>query len=91
MSKWSISGLLFCLGGLLLVGFQGLSSLTGQEGGWQSLCLYDVVSPEKMEWIDKFTWLGIDRAADYIAAAPLFILLLVIGGILLIISGFIKN
>ncbi|MDX9785953.1 MAG: hypothetical protein RBT11_04220 [Desulfobacterales bacterium] len=91
MSKWSITGGLFCIAGLLLLGFQALSSLTGQEGQWKSLCLYDVVNPEHLEWIDKLSWLGMDRAADYIAASPLYVLLLIVGGILVIISGFIKN
>lgn len=91
MSKWSIMGLLLCGSGLLMLGFQVISRLVGQEDDWQSLSVYDLSDPEKLEWIEKLTWFGIDRAVDFVFSAPLYLLLLIVGGICLIISGFIKN
>jgi hypothetical protein len=91
MSKWSITGGLLCVAGMLIYGFQMISSLMGKSGNWDSLCIYDLVDPAHMSWIDKITWFHINHGLDYVASAPLYILLLVVGGVLLLISGFIKN
>lgn len=91
MSKWSIIGGLSCVAGLVLYGFQVLSSLMERGDEFNNLCIYDFVDSEKLAWIDKLTWFGMDHAVDYLAAAPLYIMLLVIGGIFLAISGFVKN
>jgi hypothetical protein len=91
MSKWSIIGGLSCVAGLVLYGFQVLSSLMERGDEFNNLCIYDFVDSENLAWIDKLTWFGMDQAVDYLAAAPLYIMLLVIGGIFLAISGFVKN
>jgi hypothetical protein len=44
-----------------------------------------------MTWIDQVTWFHINHALDYIASTPVYILLLVVGAVVLLISGFIKN
>jgi hypothetical protein len=91
MSKWTIIGGLMCVGGALLWGFQRLSSLMGQAGSWDRICIYDLVDPGHMTWIDQVTWFHINHALDYIASTPVYILLLVVGAVVLLISGFIKN
>jgi len=91
MSRWSMIGGLSCAAGLLLYGFQVLSSLMGRGDEFNNLCIYDFVDFENLPWIGSLTWFGIDQAVDYFASAPLYIMLLVIGGISLAISGFVKN
>lgn len=91
MSRWSIIGGLACVAGLVLYGFQVLSSLMERGDEFNNLCIYDFVDPEKLAWIDQLTWFGMDQGLDYLAGAPLYIMLLVIGGIFLVISGFVKN
>jgi hypothetical protein len=91
MSKWSIIGGVLCIAGLVLYGFQMLSSLMGRASEFNNLCVYDFVDSEKLAWIEKLTWFGMNQAVDYLASAPLYIMLLVVGGISLVISGFIKT
>lgn len=91
MSKWSITGMLLCVAGLVMLGFQVISRLVGQADNWENLSLYDYVDAEKLAWIDDVTWLGMNNALDAIVEAPLYILLLVTGGICLLISGFVKH
>ena len=91
MSKLTVVGLLLCVVGGVIFGFEVISSLVGQEHAWQSLCLYDVTNPDTLDWIDSVTWLGLDKGLDAVAVAPLYILLLVVGGICLLISGFVKT
>lgn len=91
MSKWAISGLLFVIVGGLLIFFQKLSSLMGNNGEWDTLCLVDLFDPKYFNWIDSMTFLGLNNLLDTIVLAPLYILLLCIGAVLLIISGFKKN
>lgn len=91
MSKWAIIGLLCMVVGVVIVGFQKLSNLMGQGGSYESLCLVDLFSPEAFNWIDGVTFLGINNLLDMIVLAPIYILLFIVGGVLLIISGFLKT
>ena len=91
MSKGAISGiLLIVIGGVMLV-FQKISGLMGDEGEWDAICLVDLFDPSAFDWIDRITFLGINNLLDTIVLAPLYILLFCVGAILLIISGFKKN
>jgi hypothetical protein len=94
MSKWAISGLLLMVVGVVILGFQKISNLMGQEGSqegsYESLCLVDLFEPDFFNWIDGITFLGVNNFLDMIVLAPVYILLFCVGGILLIISGFLK-
>lgn len=91
MSRWSISGLLLCAAGLVMLGFQVISGVVGQADDWENLSIYDYVDAQHLAWIDDVTWLGMNNALDAIVEAPLYILLLVVGGVCLLISGFVKH
>lgn len=91
MNKWSITGGILCIAGLVLYGFQSLSSLMERQDEWDNLCIFDMVAAEKLTWIDKLTLFGLKDLIDYLGTAPLYIELLVVGAILLIISGFVKT
>jgi hypothetical protein len=89
MSKLTIVGLLTTLGGLVVLGFQAISSLMGTKEVWKSLSLRDVLDSGQLGWIDQVALLGVDRGLDYLVSMPLFALLVGSGAVLLLVSGFI--
>ncbi len=91
MSKLALIGVLFVTGGFLILGFQGISSFMDQDYNWEDLAIVDVVDSEQLDWIDGISYQAIQNAADYVVAMPLYIILFIIGGILLLISGFIRK
>ncbi len=91
MNKFTIIGLLSWGGSLLLLGFQGISTLVDPDGEWISKTLEDFLDVQYLDWIDGLTNATLQSAADYIVTMPLFILLLVVGLIFFVIGGFIKE
>jgi len=88
MSKFTIIGGLLCLGGLLLIGFQAISSMmTAGDIAWQSLSIVDIVNAEYLKWIDGISWHGIQKIIKYIASMPLYILLFAVGAATLVVGG----
>lgn len=88
MSKYYIIGGLLCLGGLLLVCFQAISSLMNPgDIVWKSISLVDVVDAGHLKWIDGITWYSIHRALKYIISMPLYLLLLIVGGLSFVVGG----
>jgi len=80
MSKFNMLGGILCLGGLLLVAFQAISSvMTPGEIVWKSLSLVDVVAAEHLKWIDSISWISIQNGIKYITTVPLYMLLLCCG------------
>lgn len=91
MSKWAIIGLICMVVGVVILGFQKISNLMGRSGSYESLCLVDLFSPEAFNWIDGITFLGINNLLDMIVLAPVYVLLFCVGGVMLIVSGFLKS
>jgi len=88
MSKFTIIGGLLCLGGLLLIGFQAISSMmTAGDIAWQSLSIVDIVNAEYLKWIDGISWHSIQKIIKYIASMPLYILLFAVGAATLVVGG----
>ena len=91
MNKFTIMGLLSWGASLLLLGFQGISSLMGTEGEWESLTLEDLLEVQYLDWIDGMKEGLLQSAADYVVTMPLFILLLAVGLVFFVVSAFIKD
>ena len=88
MSKFYILGGLLCLGGLVMVCFQAISSMmTPGQIVWKSLSIVNVVSAEHLKWIDGISWHGIQNIIKYITTMPMYILLLCLGGLSFIVGG----
>ena len=88
MSKFNIIGIILCLAGLVMVVFQAVSSMmTAGEIVWKSVSIIDIVSAEYLEWIDNISWHYIQTALQYIASAPIYLLLLCVGGVTLLVGG----
>ncbi len=96
MSKFTIAGLLSCLAGGLILGFQAIStlmepsasSITNGKSAWKNLTLADSIGQEYFEWINTISLASIQNIADYIVNMPLFILLFCIGILCFLINAF---
>lgn len=88
MSKYYIVGGLLCLGGLVLVGFQAISSMmTPGDIVWKSLSLVDVLDATYLKWIDSISWHSIQKNLKHITTMPMYILLLGTGTFSMIVGG----
>lgn len=88
MTKYTLMGILACLGGGLLIGFQALSSTMGSQAVWQSLSLVDIVGEQYFEWMGNSSSGGVERIAEYVVTMPVFILLFCIGGLFFVLNYF---
>ena len=94
MSKLTLLGLALCLGGLLTVGFQKLSTLMGTlstGAAQEATTIKKLVDPDHLNWINNISVDFAKNAADYIITMPLYILLLCLGVICLIAKYFFKD
>ena len=88
MSKYYIVGGLLCISGLVIVGFQAISSMMAPgEMVWKSLNIAGIVDAEHLKWIDSISWYSIKKIIKYIVTMPLYILLLCLGGLSLAVGG----
>jgi len=88
MSKYYIAGGLLCLSGLVLVGFQAISSMmTPGEIVWKSLSMVDVLDAAYLKWIDGISWHSIQKNLKYITTMPMYILLLSVGAFSFVVGG----
>lgn len=88
MSKFTLAGIASWLGGLLLLGFQSISTLMTVEGKWKQLDIVDVVAPQYLSWIDDISYEMIAKALDYIVNMPIFVVLFCLGTLFFIINAF---
>lgn len=88
MSKIYILAGALCLGGLLIIGFQAISSMmTPGDIVWESITIASSVEPEYLEWVDKISYGFLQSAVAYLIETPLYIIMLTIGVVLFIIGG----
>jgi hypothetical protein len=71
MTKYTLIGVLSCLGGGVLIGFQAVSSAMGVQRNWQSLSLKDVLGGQYLEWMGNASFGGAERIIEYIVTMPL--------------------
>ena len=88
MSKFTLAGIVSWLGGLLLLGFQSISSLMSVEEKWKQLNIVDVVDPQYLSWMDDISSEMIAKAVDYVVNMPLFVLFFCLGTLFFIINAF---
>jgi len=92
MSKYYLIGGLLCIGGLLMIIFQAVSSMmTPGEIVWKSLSFVDVIDAAYLNWIDSVSWHGIQKSLKYIATMPLCILSLSVGVFSFMVGGFVDK
>lgn len=88
MTKYTLIGVLSCVGGGLLIGFQALSSVMGSKAVWRNLSLVDIVGEQYFEWVGNSSFGSLERIAEYIVNMPLFVLLFCIGGLFFVLDYF---
>lgn len=86
MNKYTLIGVLSCLGGGVLIGFQAISSAMGTKGVWRNLSLVDIVGKPYSEWMGNSSLGGAERIAETIVTMPLFVLLFCIGGLFFVLD-----
>ncbi|RZB31651.1 MAG: hypothetical protein SRB2_04620 [Desulfobacteraceae bacterium Eth-SRB2] len=81
MSKYTMAGLTSWLFSGLILLFQAISSVMGNEEkfAFKSLSLVSVVGQDHFKWIDSISWDGIQNLVSFLVTMPLFILLFCIG------------
>jgi len=88
MTKYTLIGVLSCVGGGLLIGFEALSSIMGTKAVWRNSTLVDIVGEQHFEWMGNASLVGLERVAEYIVTLPLFVLLFCIGGLFFVLDYF---
>lgn len=91
MSKWTyLGGLCWLASGVLLL-FQIVGNMMKENYNWKMLAIDDVVEAKYLSWIDKISVDLAQQAVQYIVTMPLYLLLLVLGGIFFLFSIFYKG
>jgi hypothetical protein len=88
MTKYTLIGVLSCVGGGLLIGFQALASIMGPKTVWRSSSIADIVGGQYFEWMGNSSLRGLERLAEYIVTMPLYVLLFCIGGLFFVLDYF---
>ena len=93
MSGLTKLGILFFIAGILVLGYQGISTLMGQTGAaddfsWKKLSLADALGGLNLESLSNFSFWGIQGFMQYLLEAPLFIWLFGISFLCFFIHAF---
>jgi hypothetical protein len=92
MNRLTLLGILLLVGsGFALVSNAIKSMMTAGEIVWETITLEGLLGPDTFYWIDDMSAGILQRGADYLVTAPIYLLLLVPGVLLLIIGGFLSK
>jgi hypothetical protein len=91
MNKMTGFGFLSWLGSFVLIGFQALSMMMGKTENWEDLSITDMAGADNMSWIQSIPLEQIQAGFNYLVTMPLYLLLLVFGGILIFLGLFVKE
>lgn len=89
MAKLTLIGVLLCVSGVVLLGFQSISAVMGTEGKWESLSLVDLLDEKVLAWIDQVPISGLQDILASAAEIPLFVLLIGTGILFFVLEYFI--
>ncbi len=88
MSRYYLLGGLLCLGGMVLVLYQAISSMMAPgEIVWKGLSIVDILDAAYLKWIDGISWHVIQKNLKYITTMPLYLLMLVTGAFTMVVGG----
>ena len=102
MKKINVAGTISLLSGAAMWGYvelgnfmgksSDLSSYAKQEDAHYHRSLYDSLPEGNFDWLDSITWEPLYDSLSYVANMPLWLLLIIVGGLLLVAGGiFIKK
>ncbi len=88
MSKLSIAGVLSLICAFLTLGYQAISSFMSPDAVYKTLRPLDVLDKKVVGWVDNISADFLFQIADFLITTPIYILFIVVGVILLVISSF---
>ncbi len=88
MSKFSIAGIFSLICAFLTLGYQAISSVMRPDAVYKTLRPVDVMDKNIIDWVDSISVSFIFQIADFLMTTPIYILFIVVGVILLVISSF---
>ncbi|MDA3897122.1 MAG: hypothetical protein PF482_13355 [Desulfobacteraceae bacterium] len=104
MKKINVAGMSSLLGGLSIFGWRALGDFMGSSTKLSSkkgmsvidkndqLRFYDLMHEDNFDWIESLPWGFLREGADYVVTMPLWLLMVIVGGALLLIGGiFVKK
>ena len=94
MTKTSLFGLIVLLAGAAIYGFQKIGYLMdssgpkGPQGPYVNVSFMDALGgPDNFQWIDRLPAGFMQSWADTFIHWPLFLILIVLGGLIMLING----
>lgn len=87
MSKCTVLGIIFWLGGFVFVIFQGMSLKAGTKEVWMTLSITDIVGRQYFQWIDGISWLFFQQIMNFLISLPVCAMFFVGGLIMFVIDG----
>jgi len=104
MKKINVVGMSSLIGGVCMFGFHELGGFMGKSGNLNTYnkakkvddhtTFYELFHEDNFDWIDSLPmpWGFLREGSDYVVNMPLWLLLVIIGGFLLLVGGiFIKK
>jgi len=89
MSKLSIAGVLSLICAFLTIGYQAITSFMRPDAVYKTLRPLDVLDKNVVDWVDNISVDFIFQIADFLITTPIYLLFIVFGVILLVISSFV--
>jgi len=89
MSKLSIAGVLSLICAFLTIGYQAISSFMRPDAVYKTLRPIDMLDKNVIDWVDNISADFIYQIADFFITTPIYIIFIVVGVILLVISSFV--
>ena len=91
MNKYALIGFLLCLAGGVIIGFQKIGEMMEREDQWDTLSIDGMLTEEHLNAIQGMDAGILKDTVDFLITSPLWMELMVVGGVFLLISGFIKR
>lgn len=88
MSKLSIAGVFSLICAFLTLGYQSIKSFMRPDAVYKTLRPVDVLDKKVVDWVDGISVDFMLQAADLLITTPIYILFIIVGVILLVISSF---
>lgn len=91
MNRWFLMGSVSMVVGLFLLVMKALANLTPGDPLRFDFSLKSLMPPERLTWIDGISSSGLQSAAHWMEAAPLYIYCFGLGVLLILASGLVRE
>jgi hypothetical protein len=100
MSKLTITGIVCCLAGAVILGFQTVGTLMDPSAteitkkssmAWKKITIVGLAGQKNLEWINTISWESIQNLLNSAVTMPLYLLLAGIGVFCLILGAVVSK